>query len=266
MAYKYLLVAIMNNNSSLVGTAISGPSLILEGIRLLGHRNIRWLVLIPLVINILLFSSLTAIAAQWLGSWLDSIVNSVPEWLHWLAWIIWLLFLVLALAIYAFTFTLIANLIGSPFYGVIAERVLLMERGDLSFESENSIASVAWRSFIRQLQLLRYFIPRTVGIGLLTLLVAFIPIINLLAPAIAGCWAAWSLSIQYLDYPADIDRVSFEELIQRSGKNRWQTMGFGFSALGASAIPLLNMLLLPATVVAGTLLWCRTQPRQETNF
>jgi CysZ protein len=40
-------------------------------------------------------------------------------------------------------------------------------------------------------------------------------------------------------------------------------MGFGFSALGASAIPLLNMLLVPATVVAGTLLWSRTQQPDE---
>jgi CysZ protein len=35
-------------------------------------------------------------------------------------------------------------------------------------------------------------------------------------------------------------------------------MGFGFAALGASAIPLLNLLALPAAVVGGTLLWCRT--------
>jgi CysZ protein len=122
---------------------------------------------------------------------------------------------------------------------------------------------VAWQSFVRQLQLLRYFIPRTLAVGLLTLLITFVPVINLLAPAIAGCWVAWSLSIQYLDYPAEIDQVSFVELVQRAGKNRWQCMGFGFSALGASAIPLLNMLLVPATVVAGTLLWSRTQQPDE---
>ncbi|MBT5387659.1 MAG: sulfate transporter CysZ [Porticoccaceae bacterium] len=253
----------MRNNSNLIHRVISGPSLILEGLKLLGHRKIRWLVLIPLLINILLFSSLTAGAAQWLGGWLDNIVNSVPDWLHWLAWIIWLLFLILALAIYAFTFTVIANLIGSPFYGVIAERVILMERGDLSIDSNNSVVAVAWQSFVRQLQLLRYFIPRTLAVGLLTLLITFVPVINLLAPAIAGCWVAWSLSIQYLDYPAEIDQVSFVELVQRAGKNRWQCMGFGFSALGASAIPLLNMLLVPATVVAGTLLWSRTQQPDE---
>jgi hypothetical protein len=36
-----------------------------------------------------------------------------------------------------------------------------------------------------------------------------------------------------------------------------QSMGFGLSALVASVIPLFNLLLLPATVIGGTLLWCR---------
>ena len=39
--------------------------------------------------------------------------------------------------------------------------------------------------------------------------------------------------------------------------NRLNSMGFGASAMLASAIPLLNLLMLPASVVAGSLLWCR---------
>jgi CysZ protein len=34
-------------------------------------------------------------------------------------------------------------------------------------------------------------------------------------------------------------------------------MGFGLTALLASAIPLVNLVMLPASVVAGSLLWCR---------
>jgi len=245
----------MVNNS--LGSAVSGPSLILQGAKLLWHPSIRWLVLIPLLINILLFSALTAAAGQWLGGWLDSMVNAVPDWLQWLVWIVWLLFSLLALVIYAFSFTLVANLIGSPFYGLIAERVIIMQ-GASSAAAESSVFRVAWQSFRRQLQLLAYFIPRTIAVGLLTLLVSFVPLINLLAPVIAGCWAAWALAIQYLDYPADIEAVSFNQLIDQAGQNRWPAMGFGFAALGASAIPLLNLVALPAAVVGGTLLWCRT--------
>ena len=104
-----------------------GPSLIIEGMRILWRRDIRWLVLIPLLVNIILFISVAGFAASWLQNWITTISTSVPEWLQWLAWVIWFLFALLALAIYAFTFTILANLIGSPFYGVIAQRVIAAE-------------------------------------------------------------------------------------------------------------------------------------------
>ena len=66
---------------------ISSPALILEGLRLLWHRDIRWLVIIPLLINIVLFAGATGFAAQWLGGWLETVTNLVPDWLHWLVWI-----------------------------------------------------------------------------------------------------------------------------------------------------------------------------------
>ena len=132
---------------------ISSPTLILEGLKLLWHRQIRWLVIIPLVINILLFVSATGFAMQWFSGWLDSIMSLVPDWLQWLVWIIWGLFAALALVIYAFSFTLVATLIGSPFYGLIAERVILMLGDNQTSVSTASMLKIAWASFARQLQL-----------------------------------------------------------------------------------------------------------------
>ena len=252
----------MANHS--IGTVVSGPALMLQGAKLLWHPQIRWLVLLPLLINLALLGTVTAIAGQWLGGWLDTMVNAVPDWLHWLVWIVWLLFSILALVIYALSFTLLANLIGSPFYGLIAERVIRLQGIGPATDVESSMMGVAWQSFRRQLQLLGYFIPRTVGIGLLMLMVSFIPLLNLLAPVIAAGWGSWSLAIQYLDYPADMEAVSFTQLIDRAGQNRWPAMGFGLSALAASAIPVLNLLALPAAVVGGTLLWCSTYKTLDT--
>ena len=127
----------------------------LEGLQILWRRDIRWLVVIPLLINIFLFASATGFAANWLQNWITTITTSVPDWLQWLAWIIWFLFAILALAIYAFTFTILANLIGSPFYGVIAQRVIASEVGDdQSYVlAESGLLSGAWDSLIRELQL-----------------------------------------------------------------------------------------------------------------
>lgn len=238
---------------------LATPALIIEGFKLLWHRRIRWLVIIPLIINILLFSAVTWVAGIWVGDWLNWLTATVPEWLQWLAWIIWLLFVLLVLVVYAFTFTLFANLIGSPFYGIIAERVIAMQRGDSEQipQTLTMLLAIARDSFLRELQILAYLLPRTIGVLLVTFIISFIPIINIAAPLIAGSWAAWTLAIQYFDYPADADQVAFREARQMAGKQRWLSLGFGFSALGAAAIPVLNLLLLPATVIGGTLLWCR---------
>jgi CysZ protein len=246
---------------------LATPSLIIEGFKLLWHRRIRWLVIIPLIINILLFSAVTWFAAIWLGDWLSWLTASVPEWLQWLACVIWLLFALLVLVIYAFTFTLFANLIGSPFYGIIAERVIAIQRGDSeqTAQSLKSLLPVARDSFLRELQILAYILPRTAAVLVVTLVVSFIPGLNIFAPLIAASWGAWSMAIQYFDYPADFDQVTFREVREKAGKQRWLSLGFGLSALGGAAVPVLNLLMLPATVIGGTLLWCREYSDQTDN-
>ena len=244
---------------------LATPSLIAEGLRLLSHRQIRWLALFPILINIAMFAALAWSAGLWVSDWLDQLTASVPEWLQWLAWIIWLLFALLILVVFAFTFTLFANLIGSPFYGIIAERVIALELGSSEQTSEplSSLLATARDSFIRELQILAYLLPRTIVVLLATFVIGFIPLVNFLAPLLAGGWAAWTLALQYFDYPGDIDQVTFRGVRERAAGQRWLSLGFGFSALGAAAVPILNQFLLPATVVGGTLLWCREYRSKE---
>ena len=232
-----------------------GPTLIFEGFKLLWRRDIRWLVIIPLLINIILFASATCFAASWLQNWITTITTSVPEWLQWLSWIIWFLFAILALAIYAFTFTIFANLIGSPFYGVIAQRVIAAETH--TTPRATNVAESACQSLVREVQLIIYFVPRTLGVGAIVLILSFIPVVNLLAPIIAASWAAWCLCLQYLDYAADTEGVSFVDLRNKVSAYRLNSMGFGFATMVASAVPVVNLVMLPASVVAGSLLWCR---------
>ena len=92
-------------------------------------------------------------------------MSTVPDWLQAVVWLIWLLFAVMAMVVTAFTFNLLANLLGSPFYGLIAERVLAQERGGPADLATVSMGRVAWQSFLRQLQFLRYLLPRSLGIA-----------------------------------------------------------------------------------------------------
>jgi len=63
--------------------------------------------------------------------------------------------------------------------------------------------------------------------------------------------------LQYLDYAADSEGISFLVLRQKVSDNRFNSLGFGLSAMLGSAIPMINLVMLPASVVAGSLLWCR---------
>ena len=235
------------------------PILIFEGIRLLWHPELRWLVLMPLLINAGLFFSVTLTAVNLLDAWLNQMMASLPTWLDWLAVLVWILFAALATVLYAFGFTLLAHLIGSPFYGLIAERVLNlpteMQGAPDGAASRGSAASTAWQSFLRQLHFLQYLLPRSLGMALLAFILGFVPLLNFAVPVMVAAWAAWALALQYLDYSADADGRSFDLLRQRAGQRRGQAISFGLCALLVSAIPFFNLITVPATVIAGALLW-----------
>ena len=90
---------------------------------------------------------------------------------------------------------------------------------------------------------------------LLTLALSFIPVLNLLGPAIAFFWGAWSLALQYLDYPADNNQVGFAQLREELRSRRLVSLSFGGSVLIATAIPVLNLFTMPASVIGATSFW-----------
>lgn len=228
-----------------------------RGLRLLSKPGIRLWVALPLLINIALFAGLTGLAIDYFSTLLNSLTSWLPDWLGFITWLIWGLFGLTLLFIYGYTFTIFANLIASPFYGVLAERTQhLLGHGTADETlSWDSIKAIAWRSFIRELRKLVYFLPRIIGVLLLCLVLSFIPLLNLLTPFIVFLWGAWSMALQYLDYPADINQVSFDELRQQTRSRKRLTAGFGSLVLIGTSIPIINLLILPAAVTGATSLW-----------
>jgi len=112
-------------------------------------------------------------------------------------------------------------------------------------------------------------LPRIIGVLLLTLTLSFIPVLNLLGPTIAFCWGAWSLALQYLDYPADNHQVSFSQLQEELRRRRLVSLSFGGSVLIASTVPILNLFTMPASVIGATSFWLErmgsTQDRSTPN-
>lgn len=238
---------------------MTGPSHFLKGFTLLTRPGIRAWVIIPLLINILLFVGITLIAIEQFNGLLSGLTDWLPDWLGFIVWLVWALFALLLLLVYGYTFAIIANLIASPFYGLLAERTQRVLTGTINEQplTWQGARLIAGRAFVRELRKLLYFTPRIVAVLLLCLVLSLIPGLNLLSPFIAFLWGAWSLSLQYLDYPADNNQVTFDKLREEVKKKRQLTTTFGGLVLLGTSIPLVNLLVLPAAVTGATSLWLR---------
>lgn len=148
---------------------MNGVSYLTQGFRLIAQPQLRRFVIIPLIINILIFSGLISIAGHFFSDLVAWIDGALPEWLAWLNWLLWIVFGVSMLFIMAYLFILIANIIAAPFNGLLSERVQVFLTGK-ELETKETFAQLAIRSVSRQLSLLLYYVPRALGLLILFLI------------------------------------------------------------------------------------------------
>ncbi len=215
---------------------------LLQGLTWLKKPELRKFVVIPILINLVIYVTFFSLGMVYLS---DLIESFIPGWLSWLEWILWpLLFLSFLIAGY-FTFTLFANLIATPFYGKLAEKTLSLSKGVAVTPAEQ-----AWSKMIlSELRRLGYL-----GIRALPLLLLFvIPGINLLAPFLWAVFSAWGMVLEYMAYPLENEGLLFPEQRQCLRRIRLGALSFGGIVVVGLTIPLLNILVPPAAVIAATL-------------
>ena len=232
-----------------------GFSYFREALPLLLRPGLRLFVILPLLVNLLVFGGLIVFALQLFNDTLAHLMGSVPDWLSWLDWLLWPLFVVLMLLTVFFTFSLLANLIAAPFNGFLAEKIEVVLRGRDDFPpfSLQELAAMVPRTVSRELRKLAYFLPRAIPLLLLT----FIPLINLVAIPLWLLFGVWMLAIQYVDYPADNNKLSWPDMLAWLREKRWQSLGFGGTVYLALLVPFANILVMPVAVAGATLFWVR---------
>lgn len=234
---------------------LSGPDYLREGLKLVLSPGLRLFVLLPLAINLILFVALIGFAVDQFSGWLASLMGSLPSWLSFLDFLLWPLFVILLLLMVFFTFTLLANIIAAPFNGFLAEKVEVVVRGADNFPpfSWAELLAMVPRTLKRELRKLSYFLPRAIGLLLLSL----IPGLNLIATPLWLLFGVWMMAVQYIDYPCDNHKVSWDDMLAWLRAKRWQSLGFGGSTYLALLIPFVNILMMPAAVAGATLFWVR---------
>jgi CysZ protein len=232
---------------------ISGAGYLVEGIRLIARPRLRQFVLIPLLINILVFFTAIWYGLRKFELFLLWIESKIPSWLQWLDWILWPLF-ILALLILVFnSFTLVANLIAAPFNSLLAEKVELHLTGRPLSEGggwKKALIELA-PTLLDEVKKLLFAVFSAVPLLILFL----IPGINLAAPLLWFLYTAWILALEYSDYPMGNHGLKFREMRAHLRQQRRLSLGFGAATASLSMIPVANFIVMPSAVAGATAMW-----------
>ncbi|CAA0110492.1 Sulfate transporter CysZ [Halioglobus japonicus] len=233
------------------GNIAHGAGYLTRGAKMLKHPSLRAFVIIPLLINILIFGSLITLGFGYISDLMDSMLGSIPSWLSFIQWILWPLIVITVSLISGYLFTTVALIIASPFNALLAEKAeeLITGKPVDSLEGLGAALASVPRSVVRELLKLLYYIP----MALLVLVLSFIPGVGAVAWLLLG---AWMMSIQFVDYPMDNHQRSFAEVKNACRSRRLSSLGFGAVVAVCTGIPLVNFFVVPAAVVGATLLWC----------
>ena len=236
------------------GNITQGANYLARGASLLKHPSLRLFVIIPLLVNMLIFGSLIWMGLSYLSDLMDSLLGRVPEWLDFIGWILWPLIGLTLSLITGYLFTAVALIIASPFNALLAEKAeeLITGRPVDSLEGLGAALMAMPRGILREIAKLLYYVPMAIFV----LLLSFIPGLNALAPVLWFLLGAWMMSIQFVDYPMDNHQLSFADVKEAVRSRRLSSMGFGGLVALCTGIPVVNFFVVPAAVVGATLLWC----------
>lgn len=231
-----------------------------KGIQLITQPGIRRFVIIPLAINLVLFS----VAIYLLGTQFEQAINYLmpdfPSWLSWLAdlivWILWPLFAVMIFFLVFYTFTYVASLVAAPFNGLLAEKVEAMLRGETSLQGS---LLPTWKMVVKSLGSIVSSLWYVLKWSLLLLIISFIPVINVAAPVLWFAFGAWVLALNYLDPPMGNHDHFFKDVIGYARQRKSSTLGFGSAMVLLTSIPVVNFIAIPAGVAGATYLWVKQE-------
>ena len=233
---------------------------------LLYCKGLKRVAILPLLVNIVLFSVLIGFAfylinlvdlpgdVTWdfwgkVGSWCATAFNYVSGFFEGL--LKWLVMLPLTFIICYFLFSMVGIVIASPFNDILSERVeknICQQRDAIIVPFPDKIKLMTlsvWDS-------LRIVIMQLV-FTLLCLPFIFIPIVGSIPLIIV---TAWFTGLGYFDVSLARNNLRPRHKKKSFQLNKWRIFGLGFCMECSFMIPFLNLLFLPIAVTAGTYLYC----------
>ena len=228
---------------------VTAISLIFDGISLALKKEFRAFVLIPILINLVLFSVLGYVLFYYIKELIFDIFNTFPDWLVFVAYILSALLVIALLIAGCYFFSTVATIIASPFYGILADKVELYLNNTQGIDmSVTDLIKDIPRILLREGRKQLFFLP----LALLCLLISLVPVLNFVSPFFWFALTSWMGCLQYADYAYDNHHVSFKDMQQDLKDNYVSSFTLGATVSIALLIPIVNLLIPPAAVCAGT--------------
>jgi len=237
----------------------TGAGYMLEGFSLLRKPGLRRFVLMPLLINILLFGGLIGWAYGWVDGSSRAMLSGLPEWLHWLRYVVVPVFVLTSLVVIFYGFSILANLIAAPFNGLLAEAVECHLTGKSLQGDWRQLLRDILPSILSELRKLLYFALRALPLLLLLL----VPLVNVAASVLWILFSAWMMTVQYMDYPMANHQLFFKDQRARLRKRPLLAWSFGGLVMLCTLVPVINFIIMPAAVAGATAIWVRENGLQR---
>lgn len=233
---------------------LAGFMLPFQGLRLIMKPGLRRFVVMPLLMNIIVFGLLAWLATTYFEGFINQYLPD-EGWLSFLRPVIWVLFTVAYALATFYTFTIVANLIASPFNGILAAKVEEQLTGKLPEGAEMSVLASIGPAISGEISKLMYFLKWAIPLLILFLISSFIPGLNIVVTTLWILFGFWFLALEYADYPMGNYDMPPKKQRQRLAKRRFKTYGFGAGVTLMMMIPILWFAAMPAAVAAATRYW-----------
>ncbi|PCI43808.1 MAG: hypothetical protein COB41_06235 [Proteobacteria bacterium] len=227
---------------------LQGALKLLAGLRLmLGTETLRavlWrmlglLAVLMIVLMVAVFSLADYVAHLWLPD------GDAWYWIF-LSWLVWVLAILLAALSGVLSFTILGSAAIAPWLDVLAVRTESLH-GNLSEENANAW----WRQCLMSLANSLRPLLGLLAWGCVALAIFWIPVVGqVLGTAIWTYAGVRFLCFELMDTTASRKEMNFSQRKIAINERRFFWLGFGGLAMLMLLVPLLNLLVIPAAVVA----------------
>ena len=239
------------------GGLLTGATYPFRALGLLSSTPALWgYVLMPILVNLVVGIAL------YLGLLLpgfnaiEALVANLPAWLALLELLLRVLLGILLLVGTGFLLMQFGVILGSPWYGALAERLEQFRLRQPPPEGAAGLGT-AIQDIVRSLMFELKKVCLAVAVGVLLFFLGWVPVVGPVILSFGGiALAAILVCLDCLDPCLERRRLGFRQKLGVLRCALPASASFGLTCLALVSVPLLNLVTIPICIAAGTLFFC----------